>query len=271
MTKLKMASASAFGVITECQFMFDPSVEWNDTKSWAARGGTASHSVCEYETEAQRDPANALEWRLRMSNVATANDITPRQEEMTRNHLKVYRRWLEAHGGADQSWWPEVQLGWNPITGQTHIGKPGGHRDYSWANGPGWLVGTTDLLVVRPGELLWVADNKFGRMWVNAPRENWQMKGLAVMAAKVFGADSVKASIIRYSETDYFESPDTFDEFDLCVFEQDLRVMMGKLMAGGYAPAVGEHCRKCPGKTSCASGVKFIEDAKARKKEQEAA
>jgi hypothetical protein len=268
-TKLKLTSASSFGTIMDCQFMFDQSVEWPDSSSYAARGGTASHSVCEYETMAQREPGNALEWRLRMSNIAADNKITPRQVEASRNHLKVYRRWLEVHGGADQSWWCEVQLGWNPTTGQVYCGKPEGHRDYSWA-GPGWLVGTTDLLVVKPGELLWVADHKFGRMWVNAPRDNWQMKGLAVLASKVFGASEVKASIIRYSETDYYESPDTFDEFDLAVYEADLTAMSAKVMAGKYEPATGEHCKKCPGKTSCQFGIQYIEATKTKREEEAA-
>jgi hypothetical protein len=41
-------------------------------------------------------------------------------------------------------------------------------------------------------------------------------------------------------------------------------------MAGKYEPATGEHCKKCPGKTSCQFGIQYIEATKTKREEEAA-
>lgn len=164
----------------------------------------------------------------------------------------------------------ERPVAYDPITGVARLlEKPDSPRDYSQVR-QGELVGTIDLLIVRPGEVI-IADHKTGRKAkTGKASDSWQLRLIAVAVAKLFGLDTVKVMLVHLDEADY--EPDTFEfaPWDLDEFATALRDMVERINQGTIVGNIGVHCydRFCPVRLKCptiAAALEVVgEEAKRR-------
>jgi hypothetical protein len=152
----------------------------------------------------------------------------------------------------------EVTVAWDPDTKKGRVLGRGLGRDYSKAS-PTEIVGTADLLW-REGDLVCVDDWKTGKAVASGAAGTWQLRLLALAAARAVGVTRTRVRLI-YPRADgrvYVDRAD-FDAFNLLDFERDLQGLDRRISEAritfkeGRTLAVteGPHCRYCPALPSC--------------------
>jgi hypothetical protein len=154
----------------------------------------------------------------------------------------------------------EVTLAWDPETDTGRVLGRNLGRDYSGAR-PGEILGTADLL----GQMLakravYVPDFKTGKAVTGGAAGTWQLRLLALAAARATGlrAAVVQLIYLRADGRAYVDRAE-FDAFDLANFAAELRELPRRVAASELqlererVPHVveGPHCRYCPALPAC--------------------
>ena len=156
----------------------------------------------------------------------------------------------------------EVALAYNPTTGEAKR-LDIGQREYP--ESADWFYGTADLIGVA-NDTVYVDDMKTGRAVV-AARDGWQLRFLAVAAARYMGASAARVSF-RYLNSDGTWRQDSaeFDGFDLDSFADDLKKLYLRIHAAyraylaGVMPdfATGSHCTYCKSQPVCPAQTSIV-------------
>jgi len=130
------------------------------------------------------------------------------------------------------------------------------------------MAGSADLVGLTP-ETVVVIDYKTGRQPVTRCRDNWQMRGLAVFAARALGRSRAQAAVLYVDDegTPRYDWAE-WDAFDLDGFASELQglgedafyasavLATGKPVPGGLR--TGSHCKYCPALTTCPAQGAFV-------------
>lgn len=129
---------------------------------------------------------------------------------------------------------------------------------------PTEIPGTADVVgLAADGETVIVHDYKTGWGDVTEAERNWQLRFLALAAARAYGRKRAHVSIIRIrGDRDPWYDRAAFDEFDLAKAWSDLMDLLGRVDAATLttAPTIGPHCRYCPAFGSCPANVSLARD-----------
>jgi len=159
----------------------------------------------------------------------------------------------------------EVSLAYDTANGTGRVLGVGLGRDYSSIT-EHEVPMTIDVLGVAPDRVV-VADYKTGYGPVTPTRNNWQLIGAALTAARAFDRDVADAQLIHLRDN---RSPRrdraTFDALDLAGAAERLRTTTERAHADRAAASRGEHveptegswCRYCPCEWSCPAKVGAI-------------
>lgn len=123
------------------------------------------------------------------------------------------------------------------------------------------IAGTADVVALSAdGEGVVIWDYKSPHHWCPAAKDNWQLRSLALMAARTYGRTRATVATIKIRDdgTVWYDQAD-FDEMDLDSFAvelcglQDQIADLRKAVDDGKTPNVsmGPHCRYCPAFQSC--------------------
>lgn len=149
----------------------------------------------------------------------------------------------------------EVAMAVNVHTGVARI--LGGNRDYRTVT-PDEFYATADYTARAQDGTLVVGDFKTGIANVTHPRNNWQLKTLGYILAQLHGEKQVEVAIVK-TEGETRILVHRFDELDLAVIAEDLRILHGKLQQPA-TPSEGKHCDWCPAFKSCPAKVALLRE-----------
>lgn len=134
--------------------------------------------------------------------------------------------------------------------------------------GPTQIAGTADVVALTAdGEGVIVWDWKSPHHHVASASENWQLRTLALMAARAYGRTRATVAIIKLREDgSSWWDPAEFDEMDLDGFAATLERLRGQVVAlrasvaAGKTPDViaGAHCRYCPAFQACPGQTSLV-------------
>ncbi len=154
--------------------------------------------------------------------------------------------------GAD-GWQSEVALALDPVAGTARVlGRDIG-RGYKQAGLRSTEIpGAVDLLSVE-GELVVVRDIKTGNAEnVDNVADNGQLNGLALAAARAFGATRARVELEfvdgEGASTIYAHE---LDAFDLDAISAEFADIWARMHDPKPVPVAGAHCRWCPARTIC--------------------
>lgn len=139
----------------------------------------------------------------------------------------------------------------------------------AWLDRHGFFFGAADVAAIDPENRRGlIVDYKTGEGFVEHPRDNAQISGLAFLLARTANLDEVDARIIRLPPG---EEPivmrHVFDQAALFeVVERTIRAGLARVaeargaVAMGLPPQVfqGEHCRYCPAFTACPAKTALV-------------
>lgn len=153
-------------------------------------------------------------------------------------------------------WRTEVPLAWDAASGAGRIlpQPAGAHRDYGAARATE-IVGTADLLTVsvdaNDAAHVTVLDDKTGRPeYVEPVEENWQLRALALAAARAFKATTATIGLVFVSDDGVTMTTADLDELELDIIEADLQALYARIP--GAPPTPGDtQCRFCPCRATC--------------------
>jgi hypothetical protein len=150
----------------------------------------------------------------------------------------------------------EVALAWDHATDKARVVNTKGHRDYS-SQSPTEFVGTADY-VGRDGNRVVVLDWKTGHRYLGPARDSWQLRMLALAAARLAGVEQADVAYFFLRE-DGTVVPTwaTFDAFDLADIADELFALAARLRSAEATTtyAEGDHCDYCPAWMSCPAKV----------------
>lgn len=203
---------------------------------WAARG-TAIHKYLEDAARVGREEALSL----------VPDEYRGACEVIDLDRLPV-------DAGA---WAAEVAFAYDP---NRDMGRELGRsteRDYSGRE-DGEITGTADLVGLTPDAVV-IIDVKTGFGDLPAPDRNWQLRFLALAAARTYGRHRAVVSLlwIREGEEPVAQSA-VFDDLDLDAFADELRQLQHRT---DDAPTTGPWCKYCPSFTSCPAQTAMIRHA----------
>lgn len=119
----------------------------------------------------------------------------------------------------------------------------------------GSVCGSADLLVVA-GRVGWQADWKASNGWDDFnTRYGDQNRTLAAMAASAFGLDTVHVATVNV-DSDAAPEWKTLDAFDLAETGAWLDALPAAIEKA--APQPGQHCDRCPARTTCPETTKAL-------------
>jgi hypothetical protein len=161
----------------------------------------------------------------------------------------------------------ELRLFWDYATDEARALAHGVHRDYS-SQRPTEFVGTADY-VGRDGDRVVVLDWKTGHRYLGPARDSWQLRMLALAAARVTGASEADvAYFFLREEGEVIPAWAHFNAFDLADIADELRALAARLRdAEQYMSSTtpgrmelsvlreGEHCDYCPAWMACPAKV----------------
>lgn len=158
----------------------------------------------------------------------------------------------------------EVAFAFDIVNGKGRVLGQNLGRDYS-AAGPNEVVGTVDLVGLTFDEVV-VPDVKTGHAYLE-PSKMRQLKFLSLAASSAYGKTRAVSGVILLREdgSSYFKKVE-FDEFDLSVFELELRDIVARVAEARAAfergerlvTVEGDHCKYCPAFDSCPSQVGLV-------------
>jgi hypothetical protein len=159
----------------------------------------------------------------------------------------------------------EVKLAYDVASGEGRVIGYGSDRDYGEL-GPFEIPGGADSLL-DDGERVHVIDAKSGWMDVPRPRDNPQLMFLGLAAARAFGRDEAKLTVLYVREGQKpFRVVDTVDVLDLDAFASKLRGIHRRVaeqvarIRDGRMPDVteGQWCRYCPAAHACPAKTALV-------------
>lgn len=141
------------------------------------------------------------------------------------------------------------------------------------------IDGTADLVGIDDAaDAVVVYDYKTGWSAQDDAADHWQIKALALAAARAYGKSNARLGIIRVWESGAVSyDVATFDAFDLDRIEVDLCAVLDRRfdavdeIRAGRVPTVttGRHCRYCPAFHACPAQVALVRQAAAAPEELE--
>lgn len=156
--------------------------------------------------------------------------------------------------GDGVSWAAEVAFSMDMETGKAREVGRGIGRVYP---DDGGLHGTADLVALSAdGETAYVLDAKTGHGWLPPAGESEQLRALALMACRAYGATNARIGHLHLREdggvwTDWAE----VEAFDLALFFSALAALLrGKCAA---TISEGPHCTYCPSYSHCPAKAKL--------------
>ncbi len=243
---MKQLTASRVWLTAHCLAFLDDAAEWDETSGPSAQTGNAIHRAIHVdgETGQQADPMR----------IAVEFALAPYQSKKLN---LAYSHWVNWARTQNRSGWRhEVAFAVDPATGAGRELPMKGPRDYSAAR-HGEVVGTVDLIDTLDG--LAIQDWKSGR-WVDAPEDSEQLLTLALAASAALGhAGSVRGAITKVNEEGVTPLWAEYDALRLAAHRLELGDRLEA--AHGALPAPGEHCRRCPCKSTCAVSAARKENA----------
>lgn len=147
----------------------------------------------------------------------------------------------------------EAAMYLSPASGAAGLLEGSHHRDYSGAP-EGALVGTADVGAVEEDRVR-ISDWKTGVGEVPDPAGNWQLRFLALAAARIFGKETATVQVARIAAsgeitpTEADLSPQDLEEIACELDELAGRVEAGRAGDPEYRP--GPQCRYCPAFSRC--------------------
>lgn len=147
----------------------------------------------------------------------------------------------------------EAAMYLSPASGAAGLLEGSHHRDYSGAP-EGALVGTADVGAVEEDRVR-ISDWKTGVGEVPDPAGNWQLRFLALTAARIFGKETATVQVARIAAsgeitpTEADLSPQDLEEIACELDELAGRVEAGRAGDPEYRP--GPQCRYCPAFSRC--------------------
>ena len=144
-------------------------------------------------------------------------------------------------------WASEVAFAWNHETDEARELGRNLKRRYPQTLDSEY-VGTADLVGLTADEVV-ILDWKSGRSRLPQPSENWQLRALALFAARAYGRQSARVGIVRTWSPERFQTA-AFDALDLAGFAAELHEMPDRWAAGGGL-VQGDHCGYCPAFEHC--------------------
>lgn len=254
---MRLPTGSQIGLAMQCVgSCVLPTVE---TSSDLAEMGTAKHLVAEMTLNGSA-----------MDDIRAALKKLGMDTERSDDAMSMDLEWLEEFEGFAT----EVTLAYNSTTGAcSELGRGLG-RDYSAASAHE-IVATADYLGVVEDDLggpaVYVADLKTGQKDPGRPEEHWQLKALALMAARAHRTSSADVALVWAPAG---RKPQirraALSESDLGRIEVELKELARKVVdAGsdlrefGIVPHLktGSHCSSCPARLSCPAQVGIIRSA----------
>lgn len=160
----------------------------------------------------------------------------------------------------------ELLLAWNPSTGEARMIHESKDRPEF-----GWVTGIADVVgLSTKGSTVYIGDFKSGWMKLGSAGAHWQLKILALIAARALKRDHVVVELIWVREDgNNFRSRGVFDAFDLDLIESEAKEALARsdeaqqiglrypLQLLEYLKP-GIHCRYCPAFTACPAQVNLI-------------
>lgn len=147
----------------------------------------------------------------------------------------------------------EVAFAYDVVTGKGRELGRGLARDYSGI-AETEIAGTADVVALVGRDSVLVGDYKTGFGHVTAAARNWQLRMLALAAARAYGRHRAVVEIIRPREDrPAWRDRAELDGFDLAEIAEELRGLVDQVVraraayATGQSPtlSLGEHCRYC--------------------------
>jgi hypothetical protein len=238
-------TASRLALLQSCQYWARPDAVWNEAPPGrAAQFGTDLHALSDVYVRGELREGSAV--------------IADERLAATWRHM---RAWHEAQPGRLASEWP---LAWDPETDRAFdlraaraklgVSAARPYADPStWALlraelgfGPDTIAGTADLIAVEGARVV-VYDICTGRTDKIA-----QLRGLAMMLAKLSGCDEVRIATLRANPAGLAEEDHgVLDCFTIEAIAEDLRALIARVPRS--EPRTGEHCtrRYCPAQRDC--------------------
>lgn len=127
------------------------------------------------------------------------------------------------------------------------------------------FVGTADLVGVD-GDSVFIADIKTGWGWIEAPKDNMQLRALALFACRAYGKQRARVAIVLMrDETPYWDFAE-LDAFDLAETKLELQALVPRIeearriVEAAQVPTVqkGLHCKYCPAMRACPAAGAFL-------------
>lgn len=239
-------TASSLDLAHECCYAWAPGVKRNSTGGAAASLGTAFHALASHVINHRLAPSVVID----INGEAKRQNLSEEQTDTLHRMAAGWREWWAASSDADGAR-AEVAFAYNPTNDTARELPPSElHRDYSQAK-PDEFTGTADVVIVRPVAAA-IIDWKCGqRRYVTVPKENRQLKLLALAAARAYDVDNVSVTLgFIDSEGGVQVETATFDAFELAAIAGEMCALAAKL-AGNPEPQTGPHCTWCPAVASC--------------------
>lgn len=232
----RMPSGSAVERVMACQASHQlPQIH---STSEAAAKGTAIHSY--------------LEGLLKGESHEDAVMRAPEQYRDACLDVDMAPFWAQQYSDIKS----EVAMAVNVHTGVARI--LGGNRDYRTVT-PDEFYATADYTARTQDGCLVVGDFKTGTAnHVAHPRNNWQLKTLGYILAQLHGEKQVEVAIVK-TDGQTRILVHRFDELDLAVIAEDLRILHSKLQQPA-TPIEGKHCDYCPAFKSCPAKVALLRE-----------
>lgn len=158
----------------------------------------------------------------------------------------------------------EVAFAYNARTGASRELGRNLNRAYGVLE-PGEIPGTADVVGLLEDDGVYIPDWKGVDPTTPRARDNWQMRCLALAAARAYGRTRAVVELIHIPDdgSPPYRDRAEFDSLDLDGFEVELRELEERVeaerakLAKGKRPAMteGPHCRRCPALPMCPAKV----------------
>jgi RecB family exonuclease len=165
---------------------------------------------------------------------------------------RTERDWIEA----------EAAFAYDPTTDTARrLGREIGREYAKHGAKPHEICGSADVVIQDPPDRVVIQDFKTGRAgYVERAETNVQLRGLALSAARTYGATTARIEIHYASDTGttWIDGHD-LDELDLDAMAAESRGMVARVPDA--QPVPGQHCHWCPAAAACPATAEAIQQA----------
>lgn len=196
-------TASKIDLARRCLWPFRPDAGPRNAGTSYAAAGHAEHAHIEHTLR--------------------TGDETPQSP----THARWLREWYET--APRTGWIVERPIALDPRSGETRIGPEGwDHRDYSWAPGWRWMLGTPDAYRIAGDGWVEVYDWKTGEAGhVKDPATNGQLLLLATALVREWRASGARLHLVLVNDRRLWaEPPAKLPRLDLEIFRDELVALL---------------------------------------------